>query len=412
MHASSQRRLVLIGSVGLTALLLGGAAGGLVVWRTFDQRLRDAEFLRGQLAAVEPEDDGPAASPPALIRVDTARRKAVRPERTIIGRLVEVRKVTVASEVAGKIDELPVEDGTSVTEGETLLARIDDTWCRLTHDRCQAQVASTQAKLDFEQIELGRFQDLARRQAISESELESKQATVDELEATLDEAKIALDEQNERIKRSRILAPFDGIVVAKHAERGGHVDVGDPIVEIVSRGEVDALLMVPELAINLIDLNEELPVRIDPLDEEVSGRVASVTAYGPTASRTFPVRVRLDDRGGRLKVGMSVTAMIPTGSEREALVVSRDAVLVRPDGATVWVALPETGRRIAEVQPVPVQVSVRMQDEYAVEPETEKGRELLVAGSTVVIEGAERLTAGQEVRIVTLEDALADRREG
>lgn len=414
MHASSQQRLVLIGSVGLTALLLGGAAGGLAVWRTFHQQLQDPEFLQQQLAATQAKDDRPAATRAALVRVDSARRKAVHPERTIIGRLVEVHKVTVSSEVEGTLIEMPVEEGTSVTAGQTVLARIDDTWCRLAQDRCRAQVASTEAKLKYEQAELGRFQELYEGPAgaVSQSDIESKQATVAELGAQLDEAKAALAEQAERIDRSKITAPFDGIVVAKQAELGGHVGVGDPIVEIVSRGQVDALLMVPELAINLIHLGEDLPIRIDPLQSEASGKVISVTAYGPTASRTFPVRVRLDDQGGVLKVGMSVTAMIPIGVERDALVVSRDAVLVRPDGSTVWVALPGADGQTAEVQPVPVTVTARMQDQYAVEPETDKGRGLLTPGSTVVIEGAERLNAGQQVQIVTLDATLAERREG
>ena len=124
-------------------------------------------------------------------------------------------------------------------------------------------------------------------------------------------------------------------VVAKHVELGGHVTVGTPIVEIVASGTLDAQLMVPESVVNLLQVGQELSIEIDPLREEVTGKVTSVTPYGPMASRTFPVRIRLDDQGGKLKVGMSVTASIPMGSEHEALVVSRDAVLIRPDGATV-----------------------------------------------------------------------------
>ena len=113
--------------------------------------------------------------------------------------------------------------------------------------------------------------------------------------------------------------------------------------------------------------------------------------------------MRLDDQDGRLKVGMSVTAQIATGLEREALVVTRDAVLVRPDSSTVWVALPHGDGEMAEVQPVPVTIGARMRDECAVEAETDAGRTLLVAGAAVVIEGAERLMPGQQVRIVELD---------
>ena len=102
---------------------------------------------------------------------------------------------------------------------------------------------------------------------------------------------------------------------------------------------------------------------------------------------------------------MSVTAMVGTGPEQQALVVPKDAVLIRPDGSTVWVALPEADGDQFQVQPVPVTIGARTADQYAVESETPQGRELLVPGAKVVIEGAERLMPGQQVRIVTLPTA-------
>ena len=100
---------------------------------------------------------------------------------------------------------------------------------------------------------------------------------------------------------------------------------------------------------------------------------------------------------------MSVTALIASGPKREALVVPKDAVLIRPDGSTVWVALPKPDASQTRVQPVPVTITARMRDEYALQPETDSGQQLLVDGASVVIEGAERLTPGQQVRVVTLD---------
>ena len=413
MSTSSQRQPVLIGSLGLTMLLLGGVLGGAIVWRGARKQLQDPEFLQLQLdrLGAEKGESGNGRPPGvdlAQVRVGVAERKSVRPQRPIIGRLVEVRKVTVASEVMGKIIDIPVEEGTPVVAGETVLARVDEVWCRLGLDRCQAQVASTEAKLKYELLELERHKELTDGGAISQSELESKQAAVDELRASLKQAEAAVEEGSERITRSLIFAPFDGTVIVKHAELGGHVSPGTPIVDIVSRGEVDARLMVPESVVNVIGVDQILTIRVDPLGEEVRGRVVAVTPYGPTASRTFPVRVRLDDQRGRLKVGMSVTAMIATGAEREALVVSKDAVLVRPDGSTVWVAVLQDEAEGAEVQPVPVTIGVRMAQHYTVEPQTDQGRKLLVPGAQVVVEGAERLMPGQQVRIVTLEGGPGD----
>ena len=408
MSKSEHKHFVLIISLSLTALLVGAAIGATVVWRTVKAKLSDPEFLEKQLQVAQPADEqqdtGP---PPARIRVAVAQRKSFQPHREIIGRLIEVRKVTVASEITGKIIAMPVEEGTSVIGNETVLAKIDDVWSRMARQRIEAQIESASALLRFEREELNRFESLTSQEAITQSELDQKIATVDELEASLKESQAAIQEEEERIARSTIKAPFDGTVVAKHVELGGHVTVGTPIVEIVATGELDARLMVPESVVNLLHVDQKLDIWIDPLRKSVSGTVASVTPYGPMASRTFPVRVRLDDEDGILKVGMSVTASIPMGEKREALVVSRDAVLVRPDGATVWVANGHKGPETAEVQPVPVTITARMREEYAVEPETAGGRELLVDGASVVIEGAERLKPSQVVEIHKLDKSLS-----
>lgn len=403
MNLTTQRTIVLILSLSLTALLLGALGGAGMVSRTLNEQLRDPKFLNQRLKELDDQDAGPPrGGAPALVRVAMAEEKMAQPQRPIIGRLVEVRRVTVSSEVSGKILKFPVEEGTTVVGDQTVLAVVDDIWCRLALQRCRAQLAATQAQLDFEESELERIQGLRERGAGTESEVEQKQAAVAELSAKLDEITATMEEESEKQQRSEILAPFDGTVVSKHAERGEHVAPGSPIVDIVSRGEIDAQLMVPESIVNLLHVDQTLPVLIDPLGEEVAGRVVSITPLGASASRTFPVRVRLDDQAGQLKVGMSVTAMIATGPQRPGLVVPQDAVLVRPDGSTVWAVTAGKEPQAREVRPVPVTIDVRMEHEYAIVPETAEGRELLVAGTQVVIEGAERLMPGQQVTIVTL----------
>jgi membrane fusion protein, multidrug efflux system len=400
MTESRQKWLVLLASVSLTALLVGTLAGGWVIGRTAREQWEDPDLLRQQLERIQARSNrAPSGPAPALIRVGTAQRKTVQPESPIIGRLIEVRKVTVASEVTGKIVQMPVEVGAPVIGGQTVLARVDDIWPRLALERMRAQVASIDAQLKYQQVEMQRSEMLIERAAVTESELEGRRSAVAESQARLAEAQAALEEESERIVRSTILAPFDGTIVEKHAELGGHLSAGTPLVDIVSRGQVDARLMVPESVINQIHLDQPLMVSVDPLGEQFPGTVVSVTPYGPAASRTFPVRVRLDDQDGRLKIGMSVTVRITIGPPREALVVAKDAVLIRPDEATVWVTLADSQPEL-QAEPVPVTITARMRDEYAIEPETDRGRQLLTQGTPVVIEGAERLTPGQPVRIV------------
>lgn len=408
MNPSTEKRTVFTASLVVAALVLGSVGGGYAVWQFRQRQVGDAEFLRRSLARLEASGEaganGQRESPPALIRVGTVERKAIQPTRAIVGRLTEIRKVVMAAEVAGKIINMPIEEGTEVVGGQTVLAEIDEVWPRLALRQSEAQRASIQAQLQFQKREWERVRNLSAANATTESELDRVQAALDELKARLAETEAVIAEQEERLARAKVVAPFDGVVVAKLAELGGYVTPGTPLAEIVSRGEVDARIMIPESAVELITVGQPVKIRVDPLGEEFEGTVVSLTPYGPGASRTFPARVRLDDRGGRLKVGMSVTAWVPVAAEREALAVHRDAVLIRPDESLVWVAVPEGEGDAAEVFPVPVIVTARTRDEFAVEAETENGRRLLVAGARVVTEGAERLSGeSQRVRIVQLE---------
>ena len=94
---------------------------------------------------------------------------------------------------------------------------------------------------------------------------------------------------------------------------------------------------------------------------------------------------------------MSVTAPFPAADKGSHLMVSRDAVLIKPDGAVTWVV---SGDKPMKAVPVPVGVITRQDTTFAVSPLTEEGKKLLVDGATVVIEGAERLRPGQAVRLM------------
>ena len=414
-RSSSQRWLVLVLAASLTALLAGAAIAGWWLSANHARQFSDAEFLKSRLESLGADaDEGPAQRPPALVRVAKATRRAILPTKPLYGRLVEVRKVTVSSEVTGKILDMPVEEGTQVVEGETLLASVDEVWSRLAIRQTEAEVDSIEAELEHESRELERFRQLAEGDTITKSELDDQDSLVRQLQARLTKTQAMLEEEQERLARSKIYAPFDGTVVVKHAEIGQMLSPGSPVVEIVSRGTIDAEIRVPESLVDWVYVGLELPIVVEPLGIETEGRVVSVIPYGMTASRTFPVRLRLDDQKGRLKVGMSVQALVPKGEQIEEIFVDKSAGLVRPDGCIAWVAKPAEStlardsaqpddEAVYQAQPVAVEIIAREREGYAIQPETPTDAAVLQPGALLIVEGAERLTAGQDVHIVELE---------
>lgn len=336
--------------------------------------------------------------PPALVRVGVAEVAEVQDRFPIVGRLRELQRATVAAEVSGKVLSVPVEEGDSVVGGQTVLVEIEGVWANLALKSAEAKVAAQRATLDQARRDLAQLEQLATVSSAKPKEVADARAQVETEQALLDEAIAEMDRAREQVERLRILAPFDGVVVKKMAEVGQWVEEGTDVMEVVSQGRIDALIDVPERLINQVRVGDSMTVLLDALSLEVEGEVASVNPSGISAARTFPVKIRLDDRGGELKPGMSVIAMLPIGEKGPRLTVPRDAVLYRGGAASVWAAQ-AVDEATSLAQPVPVRVLFGVGDRMAVEPVIPADTERLAEGTPVVVEGAERLAPGQPLQM-------------
>jgi len=401
MSEHRERNRVLLAAVALTFLLAGTGAGAWAVHAWWTGRVSDPEWrARREAAGGSKRPSGPLAAP---VRLGLARREDVRPEKLLVGRLEEVRRTTIGSEVEGKILSVNVEEGSSVEAGKTVLASIDKTWLRLSKLKQQAHIEVIEAQLRKEKANLDRLEKFRQEKVSTEREYTDQLAAHEQKVAELKEAKVVLDNLSEQWKRLDITAPFSGWVIRRHMEAGQWLSPGSPVVDIVSSGRIYAEMNVPESLVTGLETGMPINVTVDALGKTFPGKIAAVTPYGAAASRTYPVRVELSDQDGLLMVGMSTTAIFPAGRSQERITVSRDAVLIKPDGATVWVAI---GEEPMTANPVSVNIVTRFGDRYAVEPLSPSGRKLLDHGAQVILEGAERLRPGQAIR--KMDSSLAE----
>ncbi|MDR0609747.1 MAG: efflux RND transporter periplasmic adaptor subunit [Planctomycetaceae bacterium] len=411
MSTSTPRSIVLLFSVALTCFLIGAGSVGYYV----------LAFYQPQQQVVNPNEPEKktVARPPSLVRVDTARKELINTIRPFYGKLLEVQLARISTEVSGLVVTLPIEVGQKVKGGETLIAQIDKTWLELTIAQTEAEIKILEKQYAFQLSESERVESLALSRAVSESELNNQRTLVEQFRQNLEKANIANKEAKEKLKRTTILAPFDGYIIRRDTGLGELLAPGTSIAEIVSLGFIDARVAVVEEYINRIKIGDEMPIIINELGIKVVGKVHSIVPYDLMAPRSFPVIVRLEDRNGELKVGMSATALVAITDPNEEIVVSKDAVLIKPDGSTVWVAVkPPTQNNNSTMtdddsttlmaKPVPVKIIAEGINTYGVEPETEEGQILLVAGAKTVIEGAERLIPDQPIQIEEIDPKLLE----
>lgn len=359
-----------------------------------------AGMLITSISHAQEEQQGP---PPARVRVGTIEQKEMQARWDVIGRLVERKRSVIAAEQAGRIIEMEVDDGDLITAGKTVLAKIDDVWTRLNVQAMEAELdmavalkRESDSQLDQEKRDLAFYEDLASKHSAKPKEVDDARTAVEIAEARLTSSvanvhqkKVALERAREQLARLTVLAPFDGVVVRKHTQIGQWVNQGDAVAELISTGQIEAHVDVPENLVNNLNTNDMASLKIDALERETDGKIIAIIPDASSAARTFPVHILLENPSGELKVGMSVTAHIPTSIVKPYLTVPRNAVLTTSLGSAIWVNM--QGKAIR----VDVTILFGLEDRYVVQPAMP-----LQPGLQVVIEGAERLFPTQPLEVI------------
>jgi membrane fusion protein (multidrug efflux system) len=141
--------------------------------------------------------------------------------------------VPVSAQVQGKIAEVAVSDNQNVKAGD-VLAQIEDRDYVFKRDAASADVQSAQAELKQAQSDLERYQQLLTREEISKQEFDRIGLRVQQAQAQALRAKAKLDLTQLDLERTRVLAPIDGRVSAKSIQSGQYVQVGQPLLSVVS----------------------------------------------------------------------------------------------------------------------------------------------------------------------------------
>ena len=393
-HSTNKVFWISLGAAGFGAIvgIVATAAVYSTVLRVSAQQ--QVEAVKAQVKAAA--KSGPT---PAGVRVGNAEVETVQSRFDVVGRLQELQMSTIAAEVEGKVLSVPVEEGDRVKAGKTVLAEIDPVWSDLNLKKAEADINARTATLEKDEADLKLLEKLAAVNSAKPKEVTDKRAIVKADRAALEAAIALRDRVKEQVGRLKIVAPFDGLVVQKMTEEGQWVGPGSSVIKVISDGEIDAVVNVPERYVNLIQVGHKVDVRIDALGMTVKGDVVSVTPMGSSSSRTFPVKVRLADLAGKLMPGMSVTAELPLGNESEQVVVPRDAVVYTTNGPVVWVAAKNPKSPMPAAMKVNVKILFGLEDKVVVAPAT-AGPPLLVDGAQVVTMGAERIMfPGQPLRI-------------
>ncbi len=342
---------------------------------------------------------------PSPVQVQPVTIETISDIKSVTGSLRAALKSDIASIESGRIDEIHIKEGQSISKGE-VIAKLDNR--RIIHDidRVKAEANETKSRIrrneqelkihseDYEALLAAEksFTGSVSGQRLREARLKTVTSTeeINVLRTSLFVLQAELDRLQTSLADTVIKAAFSGVITSKHVDLGSWVTAGDPVVSIIDNQRLEAWLDIPEtIPIQLLTKDH---VTVSVNESRISAKSLRVIPKVNERSRNYQLIVELDGADSTLVPGMSVAGTVPNGSVSPQLLVPFDAIQRNGAGYFVFKAQPMPDGMSA--MPVPIDIRFRTGTHAAVTADS------LAPGDQVITEGNERLFPMMPITII------------
>jgi multidrug efflux system membrane fusion protein len=363
-------------------VVLALALGGYFGWRRYGgQASESAGAAKGQAAAAIPVTFAKAEIADFPVYLNS------------LGIVTPYDTVTVRSRVDGEVVKVGFRQGQMVKEGDVLV-QIDPRPYQAALDQALAKKAQDEANLKNAQLNLQRYDTLAKQDFASKQQLDTQQAMVDQLTAQIKGDQAAIDNAQTQLNYTTIASPLSGRTGFRLVDPGNIVHATDTtgIVTVVKLQPISVVFTAPEEEVPEINkalAAGEVPVTAlssDGLRTLSQGRLALVNNEVDQASGTIRMKATFANADNALWPGLSVATRLLVETLKQVVVVPDGAVQRGPNGLYVYV--------IGDDDKVAMQ-NVKVAQEGNGQSVVSEG---LSAGQKVVVAGQYRLQQGVTVK--------------
>ncbi|MDA2931065.1 efflux RND transporter periplasmic adaptor subunit [Acidobacteria bacterium AH-259-O06] len=326
-----------------------------------------------------------------LIRFTQVRAHRINQSVQLPGTVQSQLVSTVASQIAGLVEEFPVREGQEVEQGQ-VLAQLRRRSFELRLRAEEAQLREDEAHRMLAERTLERARDLFDRGVYSRQQLDDALFEFNAWEGRVERLRAEIEQLKDDIDRTTIRAPYGGVVVSENTQVGEWMEEGGAVVELLSREELEVALDLPERYFGALRLHSRARITFEALPGlEIKGVVRTIIPRADSQARTFPIKLSIPNRQGRIGIGMLAAVTLPIGNSYTSLIVPKDAVITRGEERFVFVLNEDDSVRRTTVQ-TGTGVGIWVEVQGAIQE-----------GQKVVTRGNERLDDGQKVSAELLE---------
>ncbi len=210
------------------------------------------------------------------------------------GRTQAFRHVQVRAEQAGRIISDPIARGARVSAGDLL--------CEIAVDGRDSALAEAEARLEEARLEYNAALDLQRRNLQSEVQVAQLKADVSSAESAAVRAQLALD-------KTRIVAPFDGIVEQRSVEIGDLLNIGDVCASVLDDDPLLLVGLVPEQDVSRVSVGAGVTAELLG-GELLEATVTYLASDADPISRSYRIEARVNGNSSAVKAGVTAEMLV------------------------------------------------------------------------------------------------------
>ena len=321
--------------------------------------------IHGQQALAQSDSAEPVVIAEAIADQQQVRLEAVGESRAL-------RSVILQPEASGIVEMISVEANTFVEAGTPLL-QLDAASEKVNLSLAEVRLADARRLLD-------RYERAADSGAFTETTLDTARRDAELARLEVEQAALALADR-------RVLAPFAGHLGLSDIEAGMRVDETTDITTLDDRSSLIVRFSLPERHYGDLSLGETVQMTAHPFPQQpTTGVIDAIASRINESTGSFFLEARVPNPDDRFRPGMRFTVEL-TLPGAKALSVAETALQWGDDGAYIWVI------RDAAAERVSVDLLGREPGRVFLQGE-------IAPGEAVVIEGAQRMRPGIDVRII------------
>lgn len=335
----------------------------------------------------------PPAPPTMPVGVATAQSRDTPYYLTGLGTVTAFYTINVKSRVDGQLEAVKFKEGDNVKQGE-LLAVIDPRPYQVQLDEAQATLAKDEASLRDAKTILERYQALFKESgAVSQQQIDTQQATADELEGTIKNDQALIDNAKLQITYSHITAPVSGKIGLRQVDPGNIVHATDTnaLFVITQLQPITVLFTLPEESLPSVAQHMRqgtLPVEAYSQDDQTklaTGKLLTIDNEIDPTTGTGKLKAVFDNKDGQLWPNQFVNIRLLLEVRKNSTVIPAAAIQRGPQGTYVFVVKQD---KTVDVRPVTIAFT---QQNLA---NITSG---ISPGEIVVTDGQDKLQAGSKV---------------